>query len=96
MTLRERIRLPDPQATGHEPQAPHAVNEQSTAHGCAAQPIVSVSAWHVVPPYSAGCAIVRLRVLVPPPHVAVHADQAENALTSQCIGHACSLHERLS
>src|SRR3954465_5542581 len=51
-----------------------------------------------MPPFAAGVVTVRLRVWVPPPHVAEQVDQSLQALTAQStgIGHAWVLHAWLS
>jgi hypothetical protein len=39
-----------------------------------------------MPPFDAGVVTVRLRVWVPPPHIAEQADQSLQALTMQSTG----------
>jgi len=96
VTVRARTLVPPPQVTVHEPHSAQSDTTQSTGHGELWHDCVSVSCGHCWPPCSAGVVIERERLFVPPPHVLVHAVNADQADVVQCTGqagtpvHACT------
>lgn len=56
---------------------------------------VSAECGQASPP-AVGATVARVRLMEPPPQDLVHVDQADQAGTTQSVGHACVLHTRSS
>jgi hypothetical protein len=70
---------------------------QSTGQGCVLHTSVSDSAGQGAPVPLWGTTTVRVLVLEPPPHVAVHGLKSEKSLTLQSTtGQGCVLHTSVS
>ena len=85
---RERVRLPVPHECVQTPQSLHLDVAQSRGQSLELQACVSVSDGHARPPCAGTVVMPRLRSLVPPPQVKLHAPQANHAATSQLIAQA--------
>jgi hypothetical protein len=80
MIVRDRVCEPPPQSLVHADHWFQAECRQSAGHGVSAQAWVWILSWHTVPPLEAWTVILRVRVLLPVPHVCeqvVHRDQGE-------------------
>jgi hypothetical protein len=85
--LRVRAFVPEPHVCVHEPHEPQGPITQSTGHGSIEQESDSLRTPQAVPPLSGVVVGERERAFVPPPHVMVHADQADHAERTQWTGH---------
>jgi hypothetical protein len=93
--LRLRDWVPLPHDLVQAVQALKAVVSQWIGHGPSVQACVSAVCGHAAPP-NRGATLVRERLWTPAAHVVLHAVQALKAPMLQSIGHACSLHARVS
>ena len=81
VTVRVRVICPPPHDTEHEPQALHADTAQSIGQLPALHDVESVSDGQALPPLAGAVVTVRVRDLLPLPHVVEHADQFDQLLT---------------
>lgn len=90
----DRVRscTPPPQWPLHVDHAENDDIRQSMGHIAAEHTRTSCSVGHTCPPRAAWVMMLRTRLCVPLPQVAVHALHAANAETSQCTGHGPSEH----
>jgi hypothetical protein len=96
VAVRERERMPLPHDTEHADHDAHAETTHATGQQPRPQLMVSMSAGHGMPPFSAARVGVRVRDFVTEvPHVAEHADHAAHCDTWQSTGgnaHAGCVH----
>ena len=96
VAVRDRERMPLPHDTEHADHDAHAETTHATGQQPRPQLMVSMSAGHGMPPFSAARVGVRVRDFVTEvPHVAEHADHAAHCDTWQSTGgnaHAGCVH----
>ena len=81
VTVRVRVICPPPQETEQEPHELHADTTQSIGQLPALQDVESLSVGQALPPLAGCVIIVRVRDLLPLPHVVEHDDQLDQLLT---------------
>jgi len=89
---RVRVRLPPPQLWLQAPQLAQAPITQSIGHSVVLQVPLAESGGQRAPPKLAGIISKRMRVRVPPPHVALHVLHEPHDVASQSTGHGAVLH----
>ena len=87
-----RVCEPEPHDAEHMVYWPQAPTTQSTGHACVLHGLLSVNTGHCTPPLDAYVTMLRVRICVPLPHVAVHIVYSDHCPTTQSTGHACVLH----
>ena len=94
--LRVRVCEPPPHVCEQAGHVAHCDWTQFTGQHVSLHEEESVSTGQPAPPFDTGVVMVRLRDLVPPPHVTVHADHASQPVTTQSTAHASVLHAMVS
>jgi len=92
VTVRDWVCRPPPHVCEQIDHADHALTTQLTGQGCTLHDRSSTNDGHATPPLADCTVTVRVWRCLPPPHVAEHADHADQSLTTQLTGHACVLH----
>ena len=95
-TVRNRVARPPAALHSmlHSPHACHSVTEQSMGHGAELHAMASTSLGQRIPPSVASDTTERVRVSVPPPHVAEQAVCDCHSDTTQSSAHTFVLHCR--
>jgi len=93
-TVMVRVCVWEPPLHGlvHADQDDHGPTAQCTGHGWVLQACCSDVAGQEAPPWADWVVTARVRVCLPPPHLAEQLDQVDQPLTAQLTGHACVLH----
>lgn len=86
IVLRARERTPSPHVTEHDDHPLQLPCEHGTGQHGTAQLSLSESAGHAAPPLADCCVMVRVRVRVALPHVALQLDHGDQLETAQSIG----------
>ena len=92
MDQRVREVAPVLHVTEHSDQAVHGVMTQSTGHACTLHLFVSAEWGQALPPCAGMRATLRVRALLPPPHVVVQPVHVPQSDTLQSTGQALLLH----
>ena len=81
MTGRVRVMEPPPHVALHPDHAVQSPTRQLIGHGCVLHAGLSLRAGQRSPPFAGFCVMVRVRVMVPVPQLAVQALYPVHALT---------------
>jgi len=90
--VRVCVRMPPLHGLVQVDQDDHGPTAQLIGQACVLQACCSDVAGHAAPPLADCVVTERVRVCLPPPHVAEQADQVDQPLTAQLTGQACVLH----
>lgn len=87
VSVRERVEAPEPQVVEQSLHEPQAEATQSTGQAALLHVSASTSWLHATPPNAAALAMLRVRFLLPPLHVAVQAPNDDHVVIVQSSGH---------